>query len=331
MIGDLSVGVVSGGSVPPAQIPRTAKLAEELGYDELWLVEDCFFTSGMAGATAALAATEKLTVGLGIVSAVIRHPALLAMEASTIEGLYPGRLQLGVGLGVIGWLKQMGIYPKSSLTAVRECVTSVRSLLAGEEVTLDGQVFTFDQIKLVHPTENPMPIHLGVMGPKMVELSGEIGDGLVVGMSAGAEYVRWARERMAVGAARANGAKRGNRVTCYVIFAVDEDGEKARQSVRDLVGFYLAIVGRSAYTEAYGISDEVERLIAEGGIEAVQKGLPDEWLTKLAVAGTPQECADQIQAFRDAGADCIVLHPEPMEDSDRIIRIAADQVLPRLK
>src|SRR5262245_28481789 len=85
------VGLVLGSQIPPEQIRETARLGEELGFGELWLAEDYFFTGGISGAVAALASTSRIPIGLGIVSAMVRHPALLAMECSTIARMFPGR------------------------------------------------------------------------------------------------------------------------------------------------------------------------------------------------------------------------------------------------
>src|SRR2546428_7183558 len=137
------VGVVLGSHMPPERIVRTARRAEELGFGELWFSEDCFFAGAFSGIAATLAAAERLPVGLGVASAVTRHPAFLAMECATLARLHPGRFRPGVGLGVPFWLQQMGLMPRSPLGAVRECVESLRRLLAGEELTRD-RLFTFD-------------------------------------------------------------------------------------------------------------------------------------------------------------------------------------------
>src|SRR5437868_13868891 len=103
------VGVVLGSHMPPERIVHTARRAEWLGFGELWFSEDCFFAGAFAGIAAALGTTQRLPVGLGIASAVTRHPALLAMECATLARLHPGRFFPGVGLGVPFWLQQMGL------------------------------------------------------------------------------------------------------------------------------------------------------------------------------------------------------------------------------
>ena len=108
-----AVGLVLGTAIPPEGVREAAAASERIGFDELWLVEDYFFTGAISAATAALSATERLPVGIGIVSAMVRHPAVLAMEIATIARMYPGHFRPGIGLGVPTWLDQMGRNPIS--------------------------------------------------------------------------------------------------------------------------------------------------------------------------------------------------------------------------
>jgi alkanesulfonate monooxygenase SsuD/methylene tetrahydromethanopterin reductase-like flavin-dependent oxidoreductase (luciferase family) len=86
------VGLVLGSEIPPERIAGMARTAERSGFGELWLAEDCFFTGGISGAAIALGATETMPIGVGVVSAVTRHPAILAMELATLARAFPGRL-----------------------------------------------------------------------------------------------------------------------------------------------------------------------------------------------------------------------------------------------
>ena len=127
MTAERPIGLVLGGAIAPQHIQGAAATAETCGFDEIWLAEDYFFSGGISGAALVLGATSHITVGLGVVSAVARHPALLAMELSTLSRVYGGRLIAGIGLGVPAWVRQMGLHPRSPLSALRECVTAIKA------------------------------------------------------------------------------------------------------------------------------------------------------------------------------------------------------------
>jgi alkanesulfonate monooxygenase SsuD/methylene tetrahydromethanopterin reductase-like flavin-dependent oxidoreductase (luciferase family) len=325
----VSVGLVLGSAISPERLPGLARLSEELGYDELWFAEDYFFTGGISGAAAALGATRRIPVGLGVVSAVVRHPALLAMEIATLARMHPGRLRAGVGLGVPAWLRQMGIKPRSPLSAMRECVTAVRALLDGEELTREGRCFSFDRVQLTYTPDTPVPLYMGVLAPKAMKLSGEIADGNLLSVLSTPDYVRWARRQVADGAREA-GRAAPRALSTLAFLAVDRDGERAKGELRESVAFYLAAGGANALTDAYGISDELEAMLAAGGSDAVAREMPARWLDDLAVAGEPDECAEKIRRLLDAGADSVALFPMPAARSEEMIRAAAADVLPRL-
>jgi 5,10-methylenetetrahydromethanopterin reductase len=322
------VGLVLGSALPPEDIPTVARRGEELGFGELWLAEDYFFTGGISGATAVLEQTKEVPVGLGIVSAMVRHPAVLAMEISTMARMHPGRLHPGIGLGVPAWIEQMGLTPPSQLTAMRECVGSVRRLLDGQELTETGKSFEFKAVKLTHPVSERVPLYMGVVGPRMLKVSGEIADGTVISVLAGTEYVRWARKQIDEGR-KAAGRTDPHRVVTFAMFSVDEDGAVARDRLRGLMSFYLAAMAHSSLTEVYGIVDELVALAADGP-ESVAAGLQDQWIDDLAIAGTPGECAEGIQALLEAGSDSVILFPVPPEDAIGVVEDVARDVLPRL-
>ena len=324
-----ALGVVIGSAIAPEHVPGAAATAEASGFDEVWLAEDFFFTGGISGASLALDATSRVKVGLGVVSAVVRHPALLAMEISTISRVHLNRLTVGIGLGVPAWVHQMGLYPPSTLAALRECVTSVKRLLRGETVHEEGRVYSFDRVELTYPEEgDPTPIWMGVSGPNMLRLSGEVADGSVLSVAAGHEYVRWAKNRINEGRER-GGRTDTHPITVFGIYSVDEDGDAARAAAKATLAFYKQY-GSNALTDVYGIADELNALVAAGGYDALLEGMPDEWVDDLTIAGTPQECAAKIEGFYDAGADSVALYPVATDRVAEIIRMTADEVMPLL-
>lgn len=323
------VGLVLGSALAPEHIKQVAATGERLGFSQLWLAEDYFFTGAVSGAAAVLGVTERVSVGLGVVSAMVRHPALLAMELATLARMYPDRLVPGIGLGLPNWVAQMDLTPRSSLGALRECVTTVRALLDGEELTSEGNYFSFDAVKLTYPLlERRVPLYTGVVGPKMLQLSGEIADGTILSVLASPQYVEWAREQIAEGAAR-GGRDYHHDLSTFALFAIDEDGERARRDIRPLLAFYLEAMAHSALVQAYGITDQVLALAADG-TAALAAGMPDEWIEDLAIAGDPAECAAKVERLLDAGSDTVELFPVPPERASDLLELAGEQMLPKI-
>jgi 5,10-methylenetetrahydromethanopterin reductase len=320
-----SFGVVFSGDFPLQRTLDGAVLAEQLGFDSCWLGEDFFYHGGIATATAVADRTQRLAIGLGVLSPLPRHPALTAMEVATLDEIAGGRLVLGIGSGVPAWMHQMRLMPKSPLSAMREGVEVCRRLLAGERVTTAGACFTLDQVKLgFTPYRVDMPIYLGVEGPKGMELSGEVADGTVVSILAGPTYVRWAREHIATGQARAGRAGQPHKLVVYVIVSIADDGRVARDAVRRTIAEYVGVGGPNFLTRLAGVPEdhvvEMNRVYRTGRlpIELVD----DDLVERVAVAGTQAECERGIAQLFEAGADEVVFFPFPASD--------VEQQLPRL-
>ena len=193
------VGAIVPTSIAgPEEIVSAARFIEDAGFGEIWVAEDYFFYGGMAAAGMVLEATESIPVGLGVVASVVRHPAVTAMEFATLGRAYPGRFLPGIGHGVPAWTKQMGLYPKSPLGVFREVVASVRRLVEGETLNESEGHYFFDAVTLTHPSPG-LPLLGGVVGPKSLQLSGELMDGTVLSVLAGPKYVEYAIEHTSAG------------------------------------------------------------------------------------------------------------------------------------
>jgi 5,10-methylenetetrahydromethanopterin reductase len=288
-----ALGFVVRPEHPPEDLPALAAGVEAAGFDELWLWEDCFFAGGIAATSAALAATSRIRVGLGIMPAPVRNPAFAAMEVAALARLHPGRLSAGIGHGVDAWMRQIGAKPASQLALLEETVVAIRALLAGLEVTTDGRYVSLDGVRLDHPPHEPPPIFTGVRRARSLALSGRVADGTILSEPSSPRYVEWARAQIA--------ATRPHRLTVYAWFSMDADGAAARAALRPLL----------------------DERAAEGGPQfEFGAGVED-----MTVAGTPEECAAAIRALGDAGADAVVLlPPQPGVDP----RAIAPTLLPLL-
>ncbi|MDH6233754.1 5,10-methylenetetrahydromethanopterin reductase [Mesorhizobium soli] len=315
-----SIGVLLGSTQTPAEILPAAIAAERAGFDEIWIGEDYFFTGAIAVAGSLLASTQ-LPVGIGIVPAVSRHPALLAMELATLAGIFPGRLHAGIGAGVPEWLDGMSLRPRSPLGSVRDTLGCVRDLLKGERVSVECETFAAHDIALEHAPAWVPPLYVGASGPKALNMSGAHADGSILSVLAGVDYVRWARERITEG-----GARPDHRLVVYAFCAVDDDPQKAREMLRPLVGLYMLTGPRNPMTEVQGIAVEAEALAAHGLDEGTSR-IPDAWIDALTIVGTPQQCRDKIAALAEAGADAIVLGFPPDQQIQTMIDRVGHEVL----
>jgi alkanesulfonate monooxygenase SsuD/methylene tetrahydromethanopterin reductase-like flavin-dependent oxidoreductase (luciferase family) len=197
-----NLGVIFRPDFPPHDLRRIATAAEAAGVDELWLWEDCFQQGGIAQVAVALASTERLNVGIGLIPAPLRNVATAAMEFATLDATFPGRTRVAVGHGVQSWMRQAGAAVESPLTLLREYVTALRDLLAGEEVTTDGRYVRLSEVRLQFPSTGPYPILIGGTGPKTLRLAGEIADGVLLDSRYSTHTVREALRHVADGRAQ---------------------------------------------------------------------------------------------------------------------------------
>ncbi|MBF4461676.1 MULTISPECIES: LLM class flavin-dependent oxidoreductase [unclassified Rathayibacter] len=294
-----AVGVLLRRDLPAPLVLASARRAEQLGFDELWVVEDLGFRGGIAQAAAVLAATERIVVGIGILPAAARSAAFAAMELSTLAELFPERVIVGIGHGMPDWMRAVHLWPASPLTAMEEQFDAIRALLVGERVHRDGRYTRIDGVRLETPPEVMPPLLAGVRGPRSLELAGRVADGVVLAEPVTPEYLARVRELM--------GAP--GRVVAYTVAAVDDDPEAARDTARP----GLAWVGDpdwAPHIAPLPFADELARLRERSADRsAFARALPDDWIDRLAVVGTPESARSRIAELHRAGASSVVLIP----------------------
>src|SRR5947199_5789352 len=243
-----SLGVALSGYDLPGRTTDLARAAERAGLGSLWIIEDYFDPGAYALAGAAAAVTERIVIGLGVVNPYTRHPALVAMETAALAGVAPGRVVLGMGSSNRKWIEeQMAIPFKTPLRGLREGVEIVRRLLDGRRVTYAGEVFAVHDVALEAPPPAPVPILLGVKGPRALALAAEVADGVHCSVLASPAHVRRVR------ATTASRSRDEFVVISYVPLAVSDDGSAARGWVRPGVGQSLGVLHRQALLPPRGL------------------------------------------------------------------------------
>lgn len=185
-----TLGVVFRPQFAPERMREVALAADASGLDEVWLWEDCFSESGIASAAAMLGWTERVRIGVGLLPVPLRNVALSAMEASTIERLFPGRARLAFGHGLQKWMGQAGVRAESPVTLLREYLVALKRLLAGERVTVRGRYVNLDGVQLDWLPETPPALIAGAFGPKSLAVCAEVADEIILAASAGPDGVR---------------------------------------------------------------------------------------------------------------------------------------------
>jgi alkanesulfonate monooxygenase SsuD/methylene tetrahydromethanopterin reductase-like flavin-dependent oxidoreductase (luciferase family) len=187
------LGVVFRPQSPPELLREVAVAADRAGVAELWLWEDCFAEGGLTTAALALAWTERLHVGIGLLPVPLRNPALAAMEIATLARTFPGRLLPGLGHGILDWMEQVGARETSPMTLLREHTSAIRALLHGETLDVEGRYVTIRDVTLDWPPPQVPPLLVGARGPRTVALANELADGVILDSSATADTVREVR------------------------------------------------------------------------------------------------------------------------------------------
>ncbi|MDT4913637.1 MAG: hypothetical protein QOC66_2765 [Pseudonocardiales bacterium] len=257
-----ALGIVFRPQIAPEKLRPVAEAADRAGLDELWLWEDCFDEGGISTAAAALAWTERLHVGIGVLPVPLRSPALMAMEIATLCRMFPDRVEVGLGHGVQEWMDQVGVRVESPMTLLREYVAVVQSLLVGDTVTADGRYVHMRDVSLGWPPAHRPRLHVGAVKPKTVALAGELADGLILTGGSTPDDVRAARQNY--DAARGN---RAGRVTVYLVAVTGADAAAALDAEARHWGFDPS-ADFGAAGDARAIASAVRRW-ADAGADAV--------------------------------------------------------------
>jgi 5,10-methylenetetrahydromethanopterin reductase len=313
----MNVGMCFDRSLPAPFVVEVAEALEAGGVGQLWVIEDCFYTAAISLAATALARTEVLTVGIGILPAVARNPAVTAMEIATLAQLAPGRLLAGIGHGIQEWMGQMGARTSSPLTTLDEAITIVRRLLHGETVTFEGSVFSMNDVTLVAPPDEPPPVLAGVRGPRSLALAGRVADGVVLAEGAGPTYVRDAIERA--------GSPEPFRVSVFTALAVGDDAREMRSIMAPFVAGLLD--GTNPAPNAHPHIEEIKERYEARGVDGIAD-MPAEWWIEIGAIGTFDDAVRHAEALADAGAHDVTFFPGPTvelarDDLDHVARLAA--------
>jgi alkanesulfonate monooxygenase SsuD/methylene tetrahydromethanopterin reductase-like flavin-dependent oxidoreductase (luciferase family) len=354
------IGVMQLTMEPLDEMLASARVMDEAGMDTIWLAEayPWWRKHGMearssTGVGALMAReTKRLTVGWGIIAASTRHPVQAAMDARVVqEAAGPGRFILGFGTSKI-FLNNTKTQTKKTLGPMRDAVTIARGVLSGERFEYDGDTWSADVPALAadaHAPREVPPLYVAATAPKMQQLAGEIADGCLTPSITTPGFVRYTRENTRLGASAAKPPMPGQRaggdeidVGCTVVASIHESDRAAgRDGAREIAGMYLAnkvqnIQGAAdTLLDLAGIEQDEIRPVADamerGGRLAAKAEVSDALLDKCrAIAGTPSDCIEAIEEYRDAGCTHVMLELWGANRHEQI-RLFGEKVLPQFR
>ena len=336
------IGLRLSGGLDPRYCCELAQLAESSGFASVWFAENPMQRGVLPAASACALLTRRLQIGLGIVNVYSHHPTLIAMEFAALDELAEGRARLGIGSGIGRLVERMG-FPWRPLSAVRDAIQIVRPMLAGDEVTYHGRVFSVDKTCLAFLPRSPKtPIYIAAMGDRTLRLCGQLADGLIVSNLCPAGYTE--RAVGIVNAAAADAGRPPPAIVQYVPCAARPDRDEARQAAKMALGDTLKALWpagtdwpalRETIVEQSGIPKPafVAALDRLRRGEAADRVLDDRFVEAFAIAGTAEECLAAAARYRQAGVGELALSfagAQPARDIAYLARAIAEQT-PRLE
>ncbi len=295
------------------------RYAEEKGFEAVWQAESRLVRDAIVPMAAFASHTSTLKVGSGVINNWTRNIGLLASTFLTLDDLAPDRILCGIGAWWDPLARKVGIDRSRPLGAMRETVEVLRRLLKMEEVTFQGDFHQVEGVRLdvVYGRKTPrnVPIYIGATGMMMMELTGEIADGVLLNYLVHPDYNTRAMEALEKGARKAGRSIEQIDRPQLVICSVDHDRKKALDAARKMITQYL---GQQPHLmKASGVSqellDEIHRVLSwpasEEEIEKAMRLVPDDVVQMCTASGSAEEVKKKVRQYIACGATCPVLYP----------------------
>jgi len=308
----LGIVLTPFSTLPAAEFVAVARETEARGYYAAWTGEASGYDAITLMATIA-SHTERLHVGSAVVPVQTRTPVVLGQSAATLNHLAPGRVVLGIGLSskvIVGDWHGLTFAP--SLQQIREAVQIIRMVASGERVSFEGKFYRVKNFRLTAPPPSPpVRIVLAALGPEMLELAGEIADGVVLNWIP-PETVRASIEHLEIGARKTGRTLADFEIASFIRTCVTDDQAAARETLaRDITG-YATVDAYASFFRNAGFGDEVDAVNAAwraGDRSGAVKQVSARFLDGLGVVGPEAFCRDRIAEFTRAGLTQPVIVP----------------------
>ena len=309
-------------------------LAEKYGFDFCWITDH--FNNRSVYVVLSLLAnyTDEIMLGPGVTNPYLINPVQTASTLMSLDNLSGGRAILGIGAGDKITLNLLGIERTKPLTAVKESVQIFRSIFdSGKIKGFEGKVFTVEKAKVAFEKTGALPIYIGAQGPKMLQLAGSMGQGVLVNASHPVDF-KFASKQINKGIKEAQRKPKDVDVAAYASVSVDKKMEKATKAATPVVAFIVA-GSPPVVLERHGISSEsaapIGKALGKGDFPAAFGAVTDEMLEAFCIRGTPKECTEKIAALQKTGITQFVFGSPIGPKKRTSMELASREILPHFK
>jgi len=294
---------------------RLSVLAETLGFDVVWIPDERFYRDCYVTLADVAERTTRVALGPCVTDPYSRHPALTAAAMASVDELADGRAILGIGAGAAGFAA-MGMTRDRPATAIREAIALIRGLLAGERVTQEGQIVRAHGARLDFPARASLPVYIAGRGPRILELAGEIADGVIIGALASPSTFAYATRHIRAGAARSGRSLEGFETMLWLHTAFASDGARARDAVRTIVVGVLVsslpVLDDLGVVLPPGLREELATVTYGMHSESMLRAashVPDDVLAHFTMAGDAAVCLRRVAELERQGVTQIGVLP----------------------
>ncbi len=325
---ELSFGIEFVPNEPASKIGYMAKLAEDSGFDTVWITDH--YNNRDVYSTLALLSllTNKVRLGTGVTNPYTRNPAITASSIASIDEISGGRAVLGIGPGDKATFDAMGIAWERPLSQVKNSASAIRALLKRERLSEGG----FKGAQMAFKARD-IPIFIGAQGPKMLELAGQIGDGVLINASHPEDF-KFAVPLVRGGAEKAGRDPRDVEISAYASFSADKDRAKAVDAAKVVVAFIVAGSPENVL-ERHGIGQEealaISASISKGDFGAVMARVTANMIEAFSICGTPEDCRARVDELLSTGVTQIVAGSPVGPNKDRSIKLIGREIVSRYR
>ncbi|WNY26817.1 5,10-methylenetetrahydromethanopterin reductase [Methanolapillus ohkumae] len=337
---------------PVAHLSSYAKIAENAGFDFVWVTDHSNNRDVYATLAAISLATQRIFVGAGVTNPYTRNPAVTASAIATIYEISGGRAVLGIGPGDKSTFETLGISGDKPLTAIRECVSVFSDLFLGKTVSFDGEMVSLkgaridfakkmmenlpalstspvaqvSQISSVLPNSpssstSSIPVYVGAQGPKMLEMAGEVAAGVLINASHPDDF-KAALPLIENGSKKANRNLKDIDIAAYTCFSMDDDSEAAIKKAAPVVAF-IVVGAPDLILVRHGINPEIKKELAaeisKSNFKALGGLVSDKMIDKFAIAGDAGFCEKRMKELEKSGVTQIVVGSPIGADKEKTI------------